>query len=75
MKTPTVNIDDALSEKAITSVLDTLKLGYEIDDDAQFKDETERVMANSYLAEKLKQGRKDMEEGKGPKIAIQDLWK
>jgi len=72
MKTLTVNIEDTLSEKAITAVLDALKLDYEIDDD---QDETERIKANTYLAEKLNQGRKDMEEGKGTNISIDDLWK
>jgi len=75
MRTLTVNIDNNLSEKAITAVLDALKLEYEIDDTAQFQDETERIMANSYLAEKITQGRKDMEAGKGTKIPIEDLWK
>lgn len=72
MKTLTVNIEDTLSEKAITAVLDALKLEYEIDDDI---DETERIQANPYLAEKLTQSRKDMEEGKGTNISIDDLWK
>ena len=75
MKTLTVNIEDTLSEKAITAVLDALKLKYDIDDDSQFHDETERIMANSYLVEKLTQSRKDMEEGKGIKIPLKDLWK
>jgi len=75
MKTLTVNIEDDLSEKAITAVLDALKLDYEMDDTTPFKDETERIMANSYLAEKITQGRKDMEEGKGTKVALEDLWK
>ena len=75
MKTLTVNIEDTLSERAITSVLDALKLEYEIDDVTQFQDETERIMANSYLSEKIIQGRKDMEDGKGIKIPLEDLWK
>ena len=75
MKTLTVNIDDSLSEKAITAVLDALKLEYDIEDDSQYKDETERIMANSYLSDKITQGRKDMEEGKGVKIPLEDLWK
>jgi hypothetical protein len=75
MKTLTVNIEDTLSEKAITAVLDALKLEYEIDDTTQFQDETERIMANSYLADKITQGRKDMEDGKGTKIPLEDLWK
>jgi hypothetical protein len=75
MKTLTVNIEDTLSEKAITAVLDALKLEYELDDITPFQDETERIMSNLYLVEKLNQGRKDMEAGKGTKIALEDLWK
>jgi hypothetical protein len=40
-----------------------------------FQDETERTKANPYLSAKLDQGKKDMEEGKGTKIALEDLWK
>jgi hypothetical protein len=75
MKTLTVNIEGDLSEKAITAVFDALKLEYEIDDATQFRDETERIMANSYLAEKINQGRKDMEDGKGINIALEHTWK
>lgn len=75
MKTLTVNIEDVLSEKAITAVLDALKLEYEIEDNGSYQDETERIRANSYLTEKINQGRKDMEDGKGAKIALDDLWK
>jgi hypothetical protein len=75
MKTLTVSIDDSLSEKAVTSVLDALRLDYVIDDDSQFKDETERIMANPYLVEKLNQGLKDAESGKGKIFPIEDLWK
>jgi hypothetical protein len=75
MKTLTVNIDDSLSEKAITAVLDALKLEYDIDNLESFADETERIMGNAYLVEKLEQGRKDMAAGKGKKIPLDDLWK
>lgn len=75
MKTLTVNIEYALSEKAITSVLDALKLEYDIDNNTPFEDETKRIMANPYLSEKLTQARKDMNEGKGTKISLDDLWK
>ena len=40
-----------------------------------FKDETERIKANPYLAKKITQSRKDMKKGKGTKIAIEDTWK
>jgi hypothetical protein len=75
MKTLTINIENELSEKAITAVLDALKIDYELVDATQFKDETARIMANSYLSGKITQGRKDMEEGKGTKIALEDTWK
>jgi hypothetical protein len=75
MKTLRVNIEDALHEKAIVALLDALKLEYDIEDDAQYHDETERIMANSYLSEKLEQGRKDMEAGKGTKIPLENIWK
>jgi hypothetical protein len=75
MKTLTVNINDNMAEKAITAVLDALKLEYEIEDDTQFNDETERVMANTYLADKLRDSQKDMAADKGTTIALDDLWK
>ena len=75
MKTITVNIDDSLCEKAVTAVLDALRLEYEIDDLTPFEDETARIIANSYLADKITKGRKDMEEGKGTKIPLDETWK
>ncbi len=75
MRTITVDVEDTLVEKAITAVLDALKVTYKIHDDVKFKDETERIMANAYLSEKINQGRKDMEAGKRTKIATEDLWK
>lgn len=41
----------------------------------EFKDDTERILANPYLTAKLNQSRKDMEAGKGTKISLQDIWK
>jgi hypothetical protein len=75
MKTLTVNIDDSLSEKALTAVLDALKLNYDLYDDDVAQDETDLINANPYLVEKLTQSRKDMEDSKGTKISIEDLWK
>jgi hypothetical protein len=39
---------------------------------AKFKDETDRIIANEYLAEKLNQSRKDAD--RGTKIPIENLW-
>jgi hypothetical protein len=44
-------------------------------DDNNNHGDTEITNINPYLAEKLMQGRKDMEDGKGVKISIDDLWK
>ena len=75
MKILTVNIDDMLSEKAVTAVLDAFKLKYKIDDLAPFEDETARIIANPYLADKVTQGRKDMEAGKRTTIPLAETWK
>jgi hypothetical protein len=75
MKTLTVNIEDSLSEKAITSILDALKLEYEIDDITPFEDETARIMTNPYLYEKVLQGRMDLEADKGTRMSLTDLFK
>ncbi len=75
MKTLTVKIKDTLSENVINAVLGALNLEYNIDDETDFQDETECIMANSYLSERLVQGRKDMEDAKGTKIALDDIWK
>jgi len=74
MKTLILNIEDALHEKAIISVLDALGLEYDIED-AQYHTETDYIMSNSYLSEKIEQGRKDMEAGKGTKIPLENIWK
>ncbi len=38
-------------------------------------DETERLMSNPELAKKVREGRKELREGKGVKMDIKDLWK
>jgi len=41
----------------------------------KIKDETAYIQSNKYLVEKLTQSRKDMMDGKGVKIHINDIWK
>ena len=38
-------------------------------------DETERLMSNPELVKKVREGRKELREGKGVKMDIKDLWK
>ncbi|HVS90899.1 MAG TPA: hypothetical protein VHE59_02630 [Mucilaginibacter sp.] len=42
---------------------------------SNFKMKLNGIQANPYLAEKLNQGRKDMESGKGTHMPLDDLWK
>ena len=39
------------------------------------KDETQKIMENEYLYNKILQGIEDEKEGKGIKIELEDLWK
>lgn len=41
----------------------------------KISDETERILSNPAMVKKLDQSRKDMLEGKGVKIEVEDLWK
>lgn len=38
-------------------------------------DETERIMSNPELVKKIREARREINEGKGVKIAPKDLWK
>ena len=38
-------------------------------------DETEWLIANSELAEAVREARKDIKAGKGVKMDVKDLWK
>jgi len=38
-------------------------------------DETERIMANPELVEKIREARREIKEGKGVKVDIKDIWK
>jgi len=70
--TITVHPADDHQEKAIKAFLAALEVEY---DELPEMDETERILANSKLTEKVTQGRKDMQEGKGEKIDPDNLWK
>ena len=58
-----------IQEKQLEEVLQKLNIPFEI------SDETAYVLSNEYLSNKILQGRKDMEEGKGKKMDLGNLWK
>ncbi len=65
-----VHLETEAQEKAIKAVLEALKIEFE-----QEMDETDRIMSNPVMVEKLELGRHDIAKGKGLKIAVKDLWK
>lgn len=38
-------------------------------------DETQRLMSNPELVEKIREARKEIKDGKGVKLDVKDLWK
>ena len=73
MQTLRVHPANESQEKALKAVFEALQVEYE--EDIMEPDETERILGNAYLTEKLEQSRKDMYEGRGEKISLGDLWK
>lgn len=72
MNTLTVHPADEHQEKALKAFLEALEVDY---DEQPQTDETERILANPDLVEKLEEGRKDMQNGRGQKIDPNNLWK
>lgn len=62
---------DKEQEDALLTILNGLRIPYE----KEYADESERIFANPALTEKIEQSRKEVEEGKGVKLAIGDLWR
>ena len=62
---------DEGQQEALLTILNGLGIPYE----QKETEETERIIANQDLLEKIQQGRKDREEGKGVTISVKDLWK
>ena len=72
MNTLTVHPADEHQEKALKAFLEALEVEY---DEQPETDETETILANPELTEKITKGRKDMQDGKGEKIDLNELWK
>lgn len=60
--------DEGMMKKA-------LKALKKITAEKQSMDETEYLMSSPAMAEIIRQGQKDIEEGKGRVIKLEDIWK
>ena len=72
MKTLVVHPSDEKQDKALKAVFDTLQVEY---NEEPMMDETERILSNPKIAEKLNKSIAEVKKGKVTKISIEDLWK
>ena len=61
-------IADIDSEKVLKKIKTILKA-------EKGMDETDRILANPAMVKHLEESRKQIEEGKGIKISLDDIWK
>ena len=62
---------DNAQQAAILTILDGLHIPYE----KEMGDETDRLLSNPAMVDKIEQSRKDMNDGKGTAIPIEEIWK
>ena len=63
-----MGIADIDSEKVLKKIKNVLKSEKKMD-------ETERILANPAMAKRLEESRQQIQEGKGVKISLDDIWK
>lgn len=61
-------IADIESEKVLRKIKTILA-------SAKKEDETDRILSNPVMADRLRESRKQIKEGKGVKIGLDDIWK
>lgn len=57
---------------ALKAVMKALKIDFKIE---KKMDETERILANPAMVKRLDESRQQLKDGKGIKVALDDLWK
>jgi hypothetical protein len=57
---------------AMKAILKALKVDFKIE---KRMDETERILANPAMAKRLDESIKQIEEGKGVKVSLDEIWK
>ena len=60
--------DEVLMKKALKAIK-------KISDKKQAMDETEYIMSSPEMVKIIRQGEKDIEEGRGRVIKLEDIWK
>ncbi len=72
METLIVRPKDKGQLTAMKAILKALKVDFTIE---KGMDETERVLANPAMVKRLDESIKQMKEGNGVKVSLDDLWK
>jgi hypothetical protein len=70
MSTFVVHFETEAQEKAVKAVLEALQINFE-----QEVDETDYIMSSPAMAARIEQGEKDVKDGKGVKVDVNNLWK
>jgi hypothetical protein len=66
----TIHPKDEAQEKALKTIFDAFSIKYE-----EELDETEYLMSSEANRKALDESIKQLEEGKGIKVSLEDLWK
>ena len=61
-------ITETESEKVIKKIKDILTA-------SKKTDETDRILSNPVMAKRLSESRRQIKEGKGIKVSLDDIWK
>jgi len=70
MSTITIHPKDEAQENALKVIFDAFNVQYEKE-----LDETEYLMSSQANKDALDESIKELEEGKGVKVSLEDLWK
>ncbi len=70
MSTLTIHPKDEQQEKALRAIFDAFSVKYEKE-----LDETEYLMSSEANKKALDESIKELEQGKGVKVSLEDLWK
>jgi hypothetical protein len=70
MSTLTIHPKNKAQEKALKTIFDAFNIKYEKE-----MDETEHLMSTEANRKALDESIKQIEEGKGIKVSLEDLWK
>ena len=72
MESLLIHPENESQQKALKVILDGFQIPYEEEPES---DETERILSNPKMAERLNSSIKNIEEGNVTTIKMEDLWK